>query len=589
MMIKNWSFKTKTLLIIVSSVIVPFLAITLILCNLAYIGMKKDAYHLVIEVTENLTKLVEAELMDVHLHQDAKKVVLSPMAEHDIEDCEVLGAFIKKTNRIQNFDNFALIVSILVITAIVYLAIMLTTKPLLKLANVAKAIGEGNLETEVPYCENIDEIGVLSRAFKTMIHNLIVAKENAENSSRAKGEFLSNMSHEMRTPLNVIIGMTEIGKNAVNTGKKDYAFTKIEDASTHLLGVVNDVLDMAKIEANKMELSTVEFDFEKMVQRVVNVITFRVKEKQQHLYVSIDRMIPSKLLGDDNRLAQVITNLLSNAVKFTPGGGYIKMDIHLLEEKDGVCTLEFITSDTGIGMSEEQQARLFTSFQQADSSTSRRFGGTGLGLAISKRIVQMMGGEIYIESALGQGSTFIFSVKLCSSVKQCSPEEMEEPENYCETYDKYKGCRVLLVEDVEINREIVLSLLEPSEIEIDTAVNGAEALKMFCDNPDRYDLILMDLQMPEMDGLEATRRIRASEMGRNSGSTLKRGRIPIIAMTANVFKQDIEDCKASGMDDHVGKPLDLNLLFRKLRKHMPKSKNYTKETTEQLACSKSAS
>ncbi|MDR2668696.1 MAG: GAF domain-containing protein, partial [Desulfovibrio sp.] len=238
-----------------------------------------------------------------------------------------------------------------------------------------------------------------------MDHKLIKAREEALAGTRAKSEFLSNMSHEIRTPMNAIIGMTAIGLGTADTARKDYAFEKIEEASTHLLGIINDVLDMSKIEANKLELSPAPFNFERMLRKVVDVVNFRIEEKQQNFNIILGRGIPGTVIGDDQRLAQVLTNLLSNAVKFTPENGSIRLSASLEHEEGNICTVEFAVADTGIGISEEQQARLFSSFQQAESSTSRKFGGTGLGLAISRRIVEMMGGRIWIESEPGKGST----------------------------------------------------------------------------------------------------------------------------------------------------------------------------------------
>ncbi|MDR1015461.1 MAG: response regulator [Coriobacteriales bacterium] len=515
------------------------------------------------------------------------------------------------------------------------------------------------------------------------------ALEHAMLASQAKGNFLSNMSHEMRTPMNAITGMSTIGLGATEIERKDYCFERIKDASIHLLGIINDVLDMSKIEANKLELSYVSFNFKRMIERVTSVIGFRVEERNLTLDIDLDDRIPENIVTDDQRLAQVITNLLSNAVKFTPEGGNISLDTALVGEEDGTLTLQVAVSDTGIGISAEQQSRLFTSFEQADSGTARRFGGTGLGLAISKRIVELMGGSIWIESELGKGSAFKFTIQVrrgkdeghnylpaevnWDNVRILAVDDAEETREYfqnmaakfnvsCDTasdgeealasiahsgsYDIYfidlrmpdmdgieltrrvksdvdknamvimatatdwseiKGdameagvdryvqkplsassiadClnelfslnaqrqigeqdteppdlsayRVLIAEDMEINREIVAALLEPTGLQMECAENGEIALRMFEDDPTRYNLIFMDMQMPEMDGLEATRRIRALGSPQATG-------VPIVAMTANVFREDVESCFAAGMNDHVGKPLDLPEVISVLRK-----------------------
>jgi len=389
-----------------------------------------------------------------------------------------------------------------------------------------------------------------------------------ENANRAKSHFLSTMSHEMRTPINAVIGMTTIGKNADNMERKDYAFEKIDNASKHLLGVINDVLDMTKIEADKLELSTIEYDFGQMIQKVLTIINFRIEENEQNFTFVMDDRVPKFVVGDDQHLAQVIINLLSNAVKFTPKRGDISLEISLIEEIDMICELNIIVSDTGIGIAPEQQNKLFNMFVQAESGISREYGGTGLGLAISKHIIELMDGNIRVESDLGKGTKFIFTVKVERSLKcadiQTSPgSESDLPGDVAELLipGEFEGKRLLLTEDVAINREIVISLLENSGLIIDIAENGQEALDILEASPDLYDIVFMDMEMPKMDGLEATRRIRSSPVITNKN-------LPIIAMTANVFQSDIDGCIAAGMNSHLGKPLDIAEVIKSLRKYL---------------------
>jgi len=386
--------------------------------------------------------------------------------------------------------------------------------------------------------------------------------EVAEQASKAKSAFLANMSHEIRTPMNAIIGMASIGMTAGDVGRKDYCFDKINDASKHLLGIINDILDMSKIESGKFELSPSEIDFEEILHRVINVNKIRIEEKQQHFTVHIDKTIPKTLIGDEQRITQVITNLLSNAAKFTPENGSISIDTRLLKEENDVCTIQVSVADSGIGLSPEQQAGLFKSFQQAESSTSRKYGGTGLGLAISKNIVEMMGGKIWIESELGKGSTFAFTMP-AKRVKEKRKKLRNSDRDAKQKVVNFNGRHILLAEDVEINREIVLTLLEPTLIAIDCAENGLETVRMFNEAPEKYDMIFMDVQMPEMDGYEATQRIRALP-------NPKAKDIPIIAMTANVFREDVEKCLAAGMNNHIGKPINLDEVLDMLGTYLPK-------------------
>ncbi|MDR1748090.1 MAG: response regulator [Spirochaetaceae bacterium] len=399
---------------------------------------------------------------------------------------------------------------------------------------------------------------VLAAALMVVLIRIDAAKNKSDIQNKQKSTFLANMSHEIRTPLNVIIGMAVIGKSAPNIERKDYCFEKIDDASQHLLGVINDILDMSKIEADKFELVSAEFHFEKMLERIVNIINFRVEQKRQHFIVTVDEKIPAILVGDDQRLMQVIINLLSNAVKFTPDGGNIRLNAYLQSEKDNMCTIVIEISDTGIGIAQEHQTKIFLSFEQADNGTSRKFGGTGLGLVISKRIVEMMGGTIGVTSTPGQGSTFTFSFRAARSTE--SSESLSSASDTQEQQPvipgEFTGSHILMAEDVEINREIILSYMEGTGAEIDCAENGLEVLKKFDENSGKYDLVFMDVQMPEMDGLEATRLLRARGVS-----------IPIIAMTANVFKEDIEKCIAAGMNDHIGKPLDMDTVLKMVRNY----------------------
>ena len=391
--------------------------------------------------------------------------------------------------------------------------------------------------------------------------------EQATAASKAKGDFLSNMSHEMRTPLNAIIGMTAIGKKTNELEEKNHALNKIGDASSHLLGLINDVLDMAKIEADKLELDPVEYIFDHMLQKVLTVIHFRSDEKKQTLTVNIDNKIPRTVIGDDQRLAQVLTNILHNAVKFTPENGTILLDISLALETDDYCELRVEVTDDGIGITPEQQEKLFFAFEQAEYGTSREYGGTGLGLPIARRIIELMGGHIGVESELGKGAKFSFTVHVRRS-SLCMGIEAKDgtPDASGDTDDEllsgvWKDKHLLVAEDVEINREIIVAFLEDTGLIIDCVENGREALDIISANPEKYDIVFMDVRMPQMDGLEATRRIRALP-------PRKRNKLPIIAMTANVFKDDVEACIAAGMDDHLGKPLEIDRVINKLRMYL---------------------
>jgi len=525
----------------------------------------------------------------------------------------------------------------------------------------------------------------------TDVTELVKSREIVIAASEAKGSFLANMSHEIRTPMNAIIGMANIGRSSVNIDKKDYCLDRIDIASKYLLGIINDVLDISKIESGKFELVYTEFNFDKMIDNIITVFNFKFNEKKQKLILQLDPNIPMNLISDEQRLNQVISNLLSNANKFTPENGEIILEAKLLEIIDKKARIKISITDTGIGISAENQQRLFKVFSQADNTISRKFGGSGLGLAICKKIIEMLNGDIAVISEEEKGSTFYFDIiseigsdkiseidintvdfskinilaidddliireyfnmaadhvgfkcdvatnakealKLISSNKydivfvdykmpgmdgiefsskvrekihkelviiMISSTEWNDIKNEAEMagIDSYlpkplylssikemiarqlfykqtisdtkdindikgifKDYTILLAEDIEINKEIVESLLEETQVKIDWVIDGKKAYDSIKNNPNKYDLIFMDIQMPEMDGYTATKKIRSIK-------TKYAKNIPIIAMSANVFNVDIQKSLDSGMNDHIGKPIEVDVMINKLKTYL---------------------
>jgi signal transduction histidine kinase/CheY-like chemotaxis protein len=407
-------------------------------------------------------------------------------------------------------------------------------------------------------------IGVIFR-FQLWVYNH--EQKKAEKASQIKSQFLANMSHEIRTPLNAIIGMIAIAERSDDLEKTAHSIQQIKSASEHLLGVVNDILDISKIEEGKLTLASVRFNVHETLARVAAVFGVRAREKSQTVSMEIDEQIPDGLVGDDQKLTQVVGNLIGNAIKFTPDGGKIAVKCRVAAQDARRCTLEFSVKDSGIGITEEQKGRLFEAFSQAESDTTRKYGGTGLGLAISKSIVELMGGEISVDSVYGEGSVFTFTATFdkaegsagsaygsqaqafggAGGFKPDADMAMDQAEAAAE---EFTGKRMLIAEDVEINREILLTLLEPTGLSMECAENGLEAVKMVEADPSRYDIIMMDIQMPVMDGYEATRRIRNIP-----GDAA--GKLPIVAISANTFTEDVEKSLAAGMNAHLGKPINI--------------------------------
>jgi two-component system CheB/CheR fusion protein len=375
------------------------------------------------------------------------------------------------------------------------------------------------------------------------------AQSKAEQAVKAKQQFLSNMSHEIRTPMNAIIGFTKVlFKTDLSEKQKEY-LNAIKMSGDALIVLINDILDLAKVDAGKMDFEQIHFKMETSLTSMLHLFETKILEKNLKLFKHYDKKIPDVLIGDPVRLNQIILNLLSNAVKFTLNGK-ITVDVHLLQEDDEKVIIEFTITDTGIGIEENKIKTIFENFQQASTGTSRMFGGTGLGLAIVKKLVEAQGGTIRVKSKIDEGSAFSFTLPFIKSKEEIDPDNNQEKTEH--DYSEIRNIKVLVVEDMALNQLLMKTILDDFGFERDVADNGKIALEKLEDKA--YDIILMDLQMPVMNGFEATSYIR-----KNLHST-----IPIIALTADVTTMDLEKCRAAGMDDYISKPVDERLLYRKI-------------------------
>ena len=451
--------------------------------------------------------------------------------------------------------------NILILMVIAYvfsisIAIVLSRRTMRDIKNIIVGVRELRSDFSRTLPKASGELGEVVNSINTMAADILKAEDDhkalllAEASNLAQRDFLARMSHEIRTPMNGVLGMAKLAQNAKTEELRLEYLGKIHTSASLLLGIINDILDISKIEAGKMEIEAHPFNLKDIIVNIRDLLMPRVNEKNLQFLISIDESVPEMVVGDSLRISQILFNIIGNAVKFTLEGS-VEIGVSATELPDNKYKLNFSVRDSGIGMNEQQQQDVFESFTQADSSTARKFGGSGLGLSISKALIELMGGEISVTSVLGEGSNFRFHVitaNLESDDIKLSDEDLSAALK--QTYENYT---LLLVEDNEINQEIAKAILEEIGFKVDLANNGKEGVEAF--DRMRYDLIFMDIRMPVMDGIEATREIRKIEY-ETAEIGAKPSHIPIIAMTANAMQADRDATHDAGMDGHISKPVD---------------------------------
>jgi signal transduction histidine kinase/HPt (histidine-containing phosphotransfer) domain-containing protein len=408
---------------------------------------------------------------------------------------------------------------------------------------------EGQLEKIIGTLQDITER-------KSAEHEIMKAREQAENSMKVREVFLANMSHEIRTPMNAILGFTRLLCETTPTAEQKAYIDAIHFSGENLLVIINDILDLSKIQSGKMTIEKCEFDLHELISGIIAVLRPKALEKGLRLTSKIGSQIPSVIQGDSVRLNQILTNLISNAIKFTEKGS-VSLEINSIISENHDILLEFKVTDTGIGIPADKQSLVFENFVQASSDTTRKYGGTGLGLAIVKSLVELQDGKISVESTLREGSTFTVHLPY-EKVNHQLPRPSQQLSSVNDSMDQLRGTMVLVAEDNLVNQMLVRKVLDKVGCKVDIASNGLEAIERL--KSKKYEVILMDVQMPEMDGFETTRYIRNQLPGGTE--------IPIIAMTAHAFGSDVTKCLTSGMNDYISKPFKSEELYSKLIKYV---------------------